>query len=108
MRARLFFPFDSILFIGHNQLFLCSWVVAFGVLVSSFLLLESQIADWREPSFVFFGLATKASVLIGENQVLFLFGEVAICMLIKTNFALVLTNEAVFCLCPTWCRELSR
>ena len=96
------------MFKGHNQLFPCSWVVAFGVLVSSFLILESQLADWRERSFVFFWLVSKDSVLIGENQVLFRFGEVAICMLIKTNFALVLTNEAVFCLCPTWCRELSR
>ena len=45
-------------------------------------------------------------VMVGENQVVFLFGAVAICMLIRTNFALVLTNEAVFCVCPTWCREL--
>ena len=85
------------------------WIgVGWSVWVSSFLLLESQLADCTERSFVFFWLLSKDSVLIGENQVLFLFGEVAICMLIKTNFALVLTNEAVFCVCPTWCRELCR
>ena len=47
------FPFESMSFTGHNELFPCSWVVAFGVLVSSFVILESQLADWRERSLVF-------------------------------------------------------
>ena len=55
MRARSSFPFESSVLVGHNQLFPCSWVEAFGVLVISFLLLESQCADWRESGFVFVG-----------------------------------------------------
>ena len=53
------------------------WIgVGWSVWVSSFLLLEIHLDDWREPNFVFLGLVTKASVLIGENQILFLFGSV--------------------------------